>query len=267
MLSFFKKVIIGLSLVSSSLFAGGEQITLSERNVIVLRGEVNDQSVAKVSLDILKHESNEIYLYISSPGGSVFAGMQLINVLKGSGKKVHCIASVAASMAFIILQACDTRYVMESSILMQHVASYSVRGNAPNNVSMVKFLEGMLLDIDRMQAKRLGMEVNEFRKKTRDDWWLFGNNAVREKAADKVAKVMCDKSLSTQTYVEKVRSFIFLYDVTWSKCPLIEDPVEIKVSEFSPRRTIETKQDQNIFNAFLKSLYTRQAILEMMRGK
>lgn len=267
MLNSIKKLIFGLFFVTSPLLARVNPITLNEKNSIVLRGQINDQSVAKISYEILRHDLDEFYLYISSPGGSVFAGMQLINIIKNSGKKIHCIASVAASMAFVILQACETRYIMESSILMQHVASYGVKGNAPNNMSMVKFIEGALLDIDRMQASRIGMSVNDFRKKTRNDWWFFGANAVKEKVADKIASVTCDKDLTNSTYTENIRFAFFSFDVTWSKCPLIEEPLEIKTSNTSPKKNIETDKDEKIYNSFLKTIQTRNTINEMIRKR
>jgi hypothetical protein len=183
-----------------------------------------------------------------------------------SGKTINCIANTAASMAFVILQACTNRYVLESSILMQHVAFYRIKGDAPNNLSFVKFLEEMLFNVDKFQAKRLGISVKEFRAKIRDDWWFLGVSAIREKAADKMVSVICSLDLANKTYTETIRFFNFTFDVTWSSCPLIEEPIEVKINNFSIKKEIVTEKDIKVYNAFLDTLSSRQVLIRRMNS-
>ena len=95
-------------------------ITLKKNNFISIDDKINDENVALWSKQINKLNSNPIYIYIDSPGGSVVAGLQFINNMDwliGQGKSINCIAKSAYSMAFIILQHCNNRYVIKSSIL------------------------------------------------------------------------------------------------------------------------------------------------------
>ncbi|MEM4379578.1 MAG: ATP-dependent Clp protease proteolytic subunit [Thermoplasmatales archaeon] len=243
------------------------KLVLDGSNAVVLRGEVTGESVAKLSTQILETSGDTLNLYISSPGGSIIAGMQLINVLKSSGKKVNCIASIAASMAFVILQACDTRQVMDSSILMQHVASYGLKGDAPNNLSRVKFIHKMLKDMDEAQASRLGMDLKEFRGKIRNDWWLFGKESVEVKAADNVIQVTCTPELAKKRITEKFTVFIFKVKVVWSGCPIIEEPLEVGLDDDSLKRTLDTEKEKNAYAGFLRQVYTRNTLMNRYLNK
>lgn len=228
----FKKILfLATMLCPAAPLAAAEsspkRIILDEKNTIVLRGEVTPESTAKVAADLLSHPDKTVYLYISSPGGSVEAGLALIDIIKNSGKNVKCIAGFAASMAFAILQVCDERLVLERSVLMQHVPSYGLEGEAPNNLSMVQFITRMTKKLDEDQAKRIGMTVEAFRAKIRDDWWLFGSEAVESNVADSVVAASCSPSTTKRREKETIRTPAWTAEVEWSGCPLIEVPVKI----------------------------------------
>ena len=208
-----------------------QKISLNEDNLVVLRGEVTSESVANVSKQILSSSKDELYLFISSPGGSIMAGQSLMYAISTSGKKINCIVSFGASMAFAIFQSCHKRYVLPHSVLMQHVASYGIQGQDPNNRSQLKLLTEVIDSLDSFQAKRLKMSVADFKSKTRDDWWLYGQSSVENKAADAVVAVSCSKELAQKTYKEKITVFIFAVNVEWSSCPLIESPLKVEASQ------------------------------------
>ena len=48
-----------------------------------------------------------------------------------------------------------------------------------------------------MQAKRLGLTVDEFRKKTVSDWWLYGQSIIKNNAADEGTPVFFRYSIPT----------------------------------------------------------------------
>lgn len=224
-----KKLLAFLFLASAPAYAA--DITLDVGNVITLRGEINEESVARVSNEILESDKSELYLYIASPGGNIIAGQQLTEVIKHSGKKVKCIASIAASMAFVTLQTCAERYVMDDSIIMQHVASYGLQGQDPNNWSMVRFIRQIIRQLDQEQATRLGLSVPEFKKKTRNDWWLVGREAVDAKAADKLVTVTCTTALTKKRTTMELRGFFVSQKVEFSGCPLVEYPVKVNTDQ------------------------------------
>lgn len=228
MKSKFFGVILG-GLLALAGVAGAQEvktIDLKPENTLVLRGPVDSNSASKAVKDLLTSQEETVYLFLASPGGSIFAGLELVDTIKSSGKNVICVADFAASMAFVILQACNERYVTQYGVLMQHVASFGLQGEAPNNFSMTSFLRSVFRKMNKEQADRLGMSVSDFNKKTRSDWWLMGSDAVKNNAADGVAQVRCSKELINKKETIDVATLFFTVTLTFSGCPTISQPIE-----------------------------------------
>lgn len=217
---------------------GLSNVGMTSSNTVVLRGEINGVSTGKALLQVLQVKEPTVYLFLSSPGGSVIDGLNFITGLRGSGKKIVCLTDFSASMSFVIFQACNERIVFDSSIIMQHVPSMSTQGQYPNFKSFVKLLDDVTLQTDKAQARRLGISLEEFRRKTRDDLWLFGGDAVKTKAADRVGTASCSQEMIENTTTEELQVFIFTIHVTWSNCPLVQAPLKV---EFP--RNIMTRED------------------------
>ena len=223
-----KLVLLIATLLSFTAIAKDNAIVLTPNNTISLLGKVDYKSVSGVIQKMYTLSAEKFYLYISSPGGRILAGQSLIGAMKASGKDIECIADFAASMAFVIFQKCKVRHILPHSIIMQHEASYGVNGQAPNIKSMVGFIERMLFVMDTEQAKRLQISYKIFKQKTRDDWWIYGPDILKAKAADNFATVKCSKRLTKSWYKRIFGSFFSSAEKTiyFSKCPLILAPID-----------------------------------------
>lgn len=237
-----------------------EYIELTSTNHVALRGPVTENSVTMLMVNMSKIEDNDIVLYLSSPGGSVIAGqllIQQINYLQRRGRKVHCVADFAASMAFAIMQACNDRYVTPSSILMQHQMSLGVRGNIFNIRSHMELMESFETDMTRRQASRMGLSEEEFTQKITSDWWLYGDQSVENKAADAVVQVGCTKNLMADTIKEKFYIQTFLgriaLEATFSACPLAREPLLLEAGINMDTLSV---QDQLRLNAEMQAYFT-----------
>lgn len=230
-----KSLIVSSALLFSA--ASSANTLVLDDNTVYLRDEVNNSSISVVmhKLGSVLSKGDTAYLYITSPGGSVVAGNNLvtfIEAMQAQGKKIICIADIAASMAFVITQSCSERLVKQDSIVMQHQASFALEGQTENNISMMNLLLDMLNYTDLKQAKRIGLTLEEFKKKIAHDWWLFGVNAVKENVADKLVSPVCSQSLLSKTVVEKRCSLFFgCYKATYSECPIIRGYINIEVDE------------------------------------
>ena len=225
--------------VLAPIAKSANRIVLTTENIIYLHGEVNETSVNTIIVKLQSNPEGKFLLYINSPGGEIFAGNHLIDVMKAYKGQLDCYADFAASMAFAIFQTCQTRYLGEGSLIMQHVASYTVRGQAPNNISFVSYLERALKNMDDRQAKRIGLSLDDFRSKTRGDWWLDGKSAVEEKAADQVILINCSTDLTSSSFVETEMVSKFQVNLTYSGCPIIREPIdtELVLPEGSPAQS------------------------------
>lgn len=93
-------------------------------------GEVSSITF-KNELDALGSDIETINLYINSPGGSVFEGLAIINMLQRHGARivVH-IDALAASCASIIAMVGDEIRMPSNSLMMIHNAWTWASGNA-----------------------------------------------------------------------------------------------------------------------------------------
>lgn len=230
-------VLITLFLANISLINGKQNIILNETNHVVLRGEVSSESISRLIIEInnLSNTTNHIYLYISSNGGSVSDGQSLIQYMEAisSRTNISCIADVALSMGFAILQHCKNRYIMDNSVLMQHQISLSDYSgpieNLENHMKLIKMMYEQLLIT---QAKRLKMHEEKLRKLISNDWWLYGKNAIDEKAADEIVSVSCDPILTSQyldikTQAKHSQLGLIPVTIVYSKCAMIREPIKI----------------------------------------
>lgn len=234
-------------------------IELDKGNHVVLRGPVTEESVTRLIVDFANVDEDDVVLYITSPGGSVLAGLNLIqhiNYMQQRGHKVHCVTDFAASMAFAILQACDERYVTPGSVIMQHQMSVGLEGQLLNVKSRQRLLNSMEEDMTRSQAARLKMTTQEFTELITSDWWLYGQEAVDRNAADKVIQVGCTRSLleSTVQTTMYVRTFLgtMPVEVYYSGCPVARQPLKYVVDKVYTNLTDGDRLmvDQEIRNHF-----------------
>ncbi len=78
-----------------------------------------------------KNKGREIHIHINSPGGSVFAGVAIYNMLKArEGKTVIYVDALAASAASVIALAGDEIYMPKGSMLMIHEPWTLCAGNS-----------------------------------------------------------------------------------------------------------------------------------------
>lgn len=184
-----------------------QNIVLTTDNFVAMDFEVSGASVEYtiLKLDALDH-SKPRYLFIRSPGGEVIAGTRLVEYLRSEdGKGVVAIAQFAASMAFVTLQASETRLITRTGVLMSHGISGGAQGNIAEIEKQVDFmrkLENMLLDLI---ADRLGLSRDALRAKHNPEWWLVGaDEATKANAVDGVASVTC----STEVKKSKLKVII-----------------------------------------------------------
>lgn len=251
---FFKNILLSLCLIMPSSLALSKSIVLTEHNHTAIIDTVDDASVSEVIKFLNLSEEKEVYLYLDSPGGSVFAGLKLVEALKSTNKTVTCIVQEASSMAFVITQACHKRLITSTGTMMQHVSSYGLRGQEPNNFSFAQFIRKVSQSMDEEQARRLGMSYKEFRDLVRDDWWLYGKEAVEKKAADGITSVSCNESLSRKVKVKNVQVLFFRVKLYYSACPLVTGELEVQTSkgeevlENTPKEVLEHLQNKKTFS-------------------
>ena len=226
------KILITAIILSLSLTTFAKDIVLTEKTTVALNGEVSAESMALASQELMDKctaEKPDLFLILNSPGGDVVAGNSFISFVKGLDCKVHTVTMFAASMAYIIAERLDNRYALESSIYMSHRMKMGMAGQVPGEfVTRYLFYKSIGDEINKKIADRVGISVDEYVKQTYDELWLTGQQAVDKNHADKLVTVSCDNTLKGQKS-QVFNTFFGPVTVVFSKCPLIGDPLEIKL--------------------------------------
>ena len=212
-----KIVIIFLLLTShlqiSSCF---QDIVMSKKNTVALIGEININTTQKFLLDFFQlPEKEHAIIYFDTPGGNVFDGLRILNSIVPFN--LTCVAFRAYSMGFTLFQACHYRYILPFSSLMQHQMHYGIVNEKMKLESYVRYVDNIDDVLSTMQAKKIGMSSEIFKKKTMNDWWLFGQDILCNNCADEIINVHCDYDKSSSV---KNRHVI-------SNCPLLPFPIRL----------------------------------------
>lgn len=140
-------------------------------------------------------------IIFTSPGGDVIAGMRLFDHLTAL-RETHEVSigcrGVAASMAGILLQAGDVRWMGKESWVLIHQISAGVQGSFGEIEDRVKWFELMqhrILAIFAARAKEAGangtashpISLRQLEKNwTRKDWWISSDECLRLGIVDQI---------------------------------------------------------------------------------
>lgn len=138
-----------------------------------------------------KANAAAVTIHINSPGGSVISALAIMQAIENAGRPVHCIVDgMAASAAFVILQACTTRVGSKRSLLMIHEASVSgeIGGGVNEFINVIEFLRVINATMVTHCAARMGLSEAAFAEKISGgkEYWLTAKEALTAHALDSI---------------------------------------------------------------------------------
>lgn len=204
-----------------------KSIELTTSNVLTIKDTIDESSASSFIYDLNKIQNkSKIYVYLDTNGGSVDSGNKILREIQKYN--LSCIAERAYSMGFVLFQGCNKRYITSYGKLMQHQISYGIKDEKEKINSYVRFIDEIDEEMNFMQARKIKMDVDEFRYRILNEWWTFGKNTLKYNLADDMVDVFCN----TRITKENVTISKGNYDYIYSKCPLIHDPIDkIKTGE------------------------------------
>lgn len=132
---------------------------------LVLSGIVGDEIVPKdVQSFLTSTTDQEITVYLNSPGGSVWDGLEIYNLLRASGRHIKTVLTgLAASMGSIIFLAGDERMAMTGTLYMVHKPSSLSWGNADDMRKTIEMLDKSQDSLGAIYKERTGIEdIHEY---------------------------------------------------------------------------------------------------------
>jgi ATP-dependent Clp protease protease subunit len=170
-----KNFLIGLFIILSIiggavLSASAQPLSLSQsaqpKREILILGGINDAAAFSVvnQIRLLNAQGDsEITIRITSPGGSVYSGLQIYDAMKESNAPIKTVCEgYCMSMAAILLAAGDTREVGQNTTIMLHGISMGSDGGKLTEVEN-NLAEGQRLQeiIDNILSKHSHLSVEE----------------------------------------------------------------------------------------------------------
>jgi ATP-dependent Clp protease protease subunit len=167
---------------------------LLENRIINLVGQVNMEMAYQIcsALLVLDEDDNKkpIQMFINSPGGSIHAGLAIIDTMKFIKAPVYTIVNgLAASMGAAILScgAKGHRIAMPNASVMLHQASAMEEGNVQDMRVGLAYTEKLNSRLMVMIAKNCGKTVKQLEADTMRDNWMFAEEALKYGIVDEVA--------------------------------------------------------------------------------
>lgn len=152
--------------------------------IIFLGTEVNDTVANLLVAQMLFLEQSDsespIHFYINSPGGSVYAGLGIYDIMQHVSCPVHtyCVG-LAASMGALLLQAGEPgqRYSMPHSRIMIHQPLGGARGQASDIEIQAKEILDLKKQLNEIFVNHTGKGYQDIEKATDRDNYLTPESA------------------------------------------------------------------------------------------
>lgn len=128
---------------------------------------------------------NDVTVNINSPGGDMFEGLAIYNLLREhKGQVTVKVLGVAASAASIIAMAGDHIQVARAGFLMIHNAWVGVAGNRNDLRDYADYLEPFDRSMADIYAARTGDDRATIEKMMDGETWIGGSDAIEQGFAD-----------------------------------------------------------------------------------
>ena len=165
---------------------------LLKDRIILLSGEIDDNlSNIIVSellyLDSLNHD--DISLYINSPGGSITAGMAIMDTMNFIKSDVSTIClGMSASMGAFLLSCGKKgkRYILPNAEVMIHQPLGGVEGQATEIKIVAERILKLKEKLNKILSKNTGKNIKQITNDTERDYFLDAKEALEYGIVDKI---------------------------------------------------------------------------------
>jgi ATP-dependent Clp protease protease subunit len=170
---------------------------LLKENIIFISGEIEDHLANTVVAQLLFLQSEDpkkdISLYVNSPGGSVTAGMAIIDTMNHIKNDVSTVCiGMAASMGAVILSAGKKgkRYILPNAEVMIHQPLGGAEGQASDIAIGAKHILKIREKLNKMLADNTGKTIAQIEKDGDRNFFMDAEEAKKYGIVDKVAPSM-----------------------------------------------------------------------------
>lgn len=170
---------------------------------LFLNSDIDQYTVA----DIVKHimqinkedkgiepeKRKPILLYVTSNGGEIDSGFELIDVIMNSKTPVHTInLGYQYSMGFLIGLAGHKRYATHNAKFLHHDGTNVIINSGTKAKDQMEFQDKIEARIKEYVIKKTKVTENEYETHMRQEWYLFADEAKKYGMVDYIIGTDCD---------------------------------------------------------------------------
>jgi ATP-dependent Clp protease protease subunit len=168
---------------------------LLKERIIFISGPIEDYTANLIVAQLLflaaEDPKKDIQIYINSPGGSVTAGLAIVDTMNFIKPDVSTVCvGLAASMGSVILSAGQKgkRFALPNSEVMIHQPWGGVQGQATDIEINARHILATRDRLNKMLAKNTGKALDQVEKDVDRDFYMTAEEAKKYGIIDQVYK-------------------------------------------------------------------------------
>jgi len=168
---------------------------LLKERIVFVTGPIDDYMANLMVAQLLFLEAEDpkkdIFLYVNSPGGSVTAGLAIVDTMNHIKPNVATVClGLAASMGSIILSqgAKGKRSILQNAEVMIHQPWGGVQGQATDIEITARHILNTRDRLNKMLAKATGKPLAQVEKDTDRDFFMTAEEAKKYGLVDEILK-------------------------------------------------------------------------------
>ena len=166
---------------------------LLKDRIVFLGGEIDDDTANLVVAQLLflemENPDSDISLYINSPGGSVTAGMAIIDTMNYIKPDVRTVCvGMAASMGAFLMMAGKKgkRLALPNSEIMIHQPLGGAQGQATDVAIRAEWLMKTKEKMTRMMSEMTGQDIERVKQDVERDYFMSAEEALQYGIIDEI---------------------------------------------------------------------------------
>ncbi len=166
---------------------------LLKDRIIFLGTDVNEHTANLIVAQLLfldnEDSKKDIYLYINSPGGSVYDALAIYDTMQYIKSDIQTVGiGVQASAAAFLLSSGTKgkRFILPNSTVMIHQPSSGTRGKVTDMEIDLKESLRIKHRLNEIMAKNTGQTVKRIQDDMERDYWMTAEEAKKYGVVDKV---------------------------------------------------------------------------------
>lgn len=243
---------------------------LLRERIIFLGEQVTSETANRIVAQLLFLEAEDpekdIYMYINSPGGSVYDGLGIFDTMQHVKPDIHTVCvGLAASMGAFLLAAGThgKRSSLRHSRIMIHQPLGGARGQASDiriQADEILFLKERL---NTELSERTGKDYDTIKEDTDRDFYMSPNEAVtnleKENSllTNSIEKMKLEHSINEKLIEEKFKSKISERDLTIQELREMKSRLSTKMIGETLEIHCETQFNLNRASAFKNSYFEK----------